>query len=326
MPKLRAIDLAMADVEVAVRLRGEAGHDLRDPPLAHVGGDDLADEIAPFGSGLTLAGDAAAAHQPERLVQCVTLSGRTCDRVHRGKRRRKERVDSVRGSWRSPSAGCSARRGRQALCLFSCDQAKTRYPIVLAHGLARLRRAVRRARVLVRHPERRCASGGANGVRDRGEPAELHRGARRAAHRPGRDDRRHHRQAEGQPDRPQPRRARRALRRRGAARPGGVGDDGRHAAQGRRPRRLPARQRRRTAPSREAVLAVFANSLGTVLGLLSGTSNPQDAIAALDALTAAGWRRSTRSYPQGVPTTACGEGAAVGRTASATTRGAAPAC
>ena len=38
----------------------------------------------------------------------------------------------------------------------------------------------------------------------------------------------------------------------------------------------------------EIVLAFFANSLGTVLGLLSGHTNPQDAIAALDSLTSAG--------------------------------------
>ena len=38
--------LRVADVEVAVRLGREAGHDLRDPALAHVGGDDVADEVA----------------------------------------------------------------------------------------------------------------------------------------------------------------------------------------------------------------------------------------------------------------------------------------
>jgi triacylglycerol lipase len=59
----------------------------------------------------------------------------------------------------------------------------------------------------------------------------------------------------------------------------------------------------------EAVLAAFANSLGTVLGLLSGTSNPQDAIAALDALTSQGLATFNASYPQGVPTSSCGEGA-----------------
>ena len=59
----------------------------------------------------------------------------------------------------------------------------------------------------------------------------------------------------------------------------------------------------------EAVLAAFANSLGTVLGLLSGTSNPQDAIAALDALTSQGAAAFNATYPQGVPTSSCGEGA-----------------
>jgi triacylglycerol lipase len=59
------------------------------------------------------------------------------------------------------------------------------------------------------------------------------------------------------------------------------------------------------------VLSYFANSLGTVLGLLSGSSNPQDAIAALDSLTTAGLAAFNASYPHGVPTTACGSGAAV---------------
>ena len=61
----------------------------------------------------------------------------------------------------------------------------------------------------------------------------------------------------------------------------------------------------------ESVLAYFAESLGMVLGLLSGSQNPQDAIAALGQLTAAGGAAFTASYPQGVPTTACGEGAYV---------------
>jgi triacylglycerol lipase len=61
----------------------------------------------------------------------------------------------------------------------------------------------------------------------------------------------------------------------------------------------------------EGVLAYFANSLGTVLGLLTGSSNPQDAIAALGSLSSAGTATFNASYPQGVPGSACGEGAAV---------------
>jgi len=60
----------------------------------------------------------------------------------------------------------------------------------------------------------------------------------------------------------------------------------------------------------EAVVAAFANSLGTVIGLLTGHTNPQDAIAALDSLTAAGTASFNAQYPQGVPPTACGQGAA----------------
>jgi len=61
----------------------------------------------------------------------------------------------------------------------------------------------------------------------------------------------------------------------------------------------------------ESVLAYFANSLGMVLGLLTGNTNPSDAIAALNSLTAAGLAQFNTSYPQGVPTTACGNGAAI---------------
>ena len=60
----------------------------------------------------------------------------------------------------------------------------------------------------------------------------------------------------------------------------------------------------------ESVVAFFANSLGTLLGLLSGSSNPQDGIAALDSLTTAGMATFNAQYPQGVPATSCGNGAA----------------
>ena len=58
------------------------------------------------------------------------------------------------------------------------------------------------------------------------------------------------------------------------------------------------------------VLVYFANSLGTVLNLLTGHSNPLDAVAALDQLTATGMATFNAAYPQGVPSTACGSGAA----------------
>lgn len=60
----------------------------------------------------------------------------------------------------------------------------------------------------------------------------------------------------------------------------------------------------------EGVLAFFANSLGTVLSLLTGHTNPQDAIAGLNSLTTAGLAAFNAQYPQGVPATACGQGAA----------------
>lgn len=61
----------------------------------------------------------------------------------------------------------------------------------------------------------------------------------------------------------------------------------------------------------EAVLSAFANSLGVVLGLISGSVDPQDPVAALEQLTSDGAADFTAAYPQGVPTSACGEGAPV---------------
>ena len=47
--EVEADRLGVADVEVAVGLRREAGDDAAVPPLAEVGGDDLADEVAALG-------------------------------------------------------------------------------------------------------------------------------------------------------------------------------------------------------------------------------------------------------------------------------------
>ncbi|RIL08030.1 MAG: lipase [Proteobacteria bacterium] len=58
-----------------------------------------------------------------------------------------------------------------------------------------------------------------------------------------------------------------------------------------------------------AVISALGNSLGSVLAFLTGHSNPQDAIAALGSLTAAGTAAFNASYPAGVPATSCGEGA-----------------
>jgi triacylglycerol lipase len=57
------------------------------------------------------------------------------------------------------------------------------------------------------------------------------------------------------------------------------------------------------------VLATLGNSLGTVIGLLSGHSDPQDAIAGIQSLTTSGCAAFNATYPQAVPTTACGNGA-----------------
>lgn len=61
----------------------------------------------------------------------------------------------------------------------------------------------------------------------------------------------------------------------------------------------------------QSVVNFFAESLGTVIGLLSGTTNPQDGLAALESLSSAGTAAFNAAHPQGVPGSACGEGASV---------------
>lgn len=58
------------------------------------------------------------------------------------------------------------------------------------------------------------------------------------------------------------------------------------------------------------VVEFFGDALGTVIGLLAGSSNPQDTAAALDSLTTAGTAAFNAAYPRGVPASACGEGTA----------------
>ncbi|MEM9553618.1 MAG: triacylglycerol lipase [Acidobacteriota bacterium] len=59
----------------------------------------------------------------------------------------------------------------------------------------------------------------------------------------------------------------------------------------------------------EGALSFFADSLGVIVGLLSGTTNPQDSVAGLESLSEAGAAAFNAVHPAGVPTTACGDGA-----------------
>jgi triacylglycerol lipase len=61
----------------------------------------------------------------------------------------------------------------------------------------------------------------------------------------------------------------------------------------------------------EDVLSFFADSLGVVLGLLSGQTSPQDSVAALESLTSEGMDAFNATYPAGLPGAWCGEGASV---------------
>ncbi len=60
----------------------------------------------------------------------------------------------------------------------------------------------------------------------------------------------------------------------------------------------------------QAVLGTIVNSFTTLIEVLSGSPNdPQNSIAALDSLTTAGMAKFNLAHPEGVPATACGEGA-----------------
>ncbi|TMQ23360.1 MAG: triacylglycerol lipase [Deltaproteobacteria bacterium] len=56
----------------------------------------------------------------------------------------------------------------------------------------------------------------------------------------------------------------------------------------------------------QTVLAAFGNSLGTVIDLLTGTSMPQDAIGALHSLSSAGAAEFNQQFPAGLAATRCG--------------------
>jgi len=61
----------------------------------------------------------------------------------------------------------------------------------------------------------------------------------------------------------------------------------------------------------EALLAGIVNGLGSLIHFLSGSpsTNPQNSLGSLESLNSEGAARFNAKYPQGVPTTACGEGA-----------------
>ena len=61
----------------------------------------------------------------------------------------------------------------------------------------------------------------------------------------------------------------------------------------------------------EAVLAGIVNGLGSFINFLSGSrsTQPQNALGSLESLNSQGAARFNAKFPQGIPTTACGEGA-----------------
>lgn len=63
----------------------------------------------------------------------------------------------------------------------------------------------------------------------------------------------------------------------------------------------------------EAIIAGLVNAIGTGIHFLSGSSStsPQDSLGSLESLNSEGAARFNAKYPQGIPTSACGEGAYV---------------
>lgn len=63
-----------------------------------------------------------------------------------------------------------------------------------------------------------------------------------------------------------------------------------------------------------AVLVSITNGLGQIISFLSGSPTiPQNSLAAVNSLSTAGTLKFNAKYPEGVPTTACGEGAYTAR-------------
>jgi triacylglycerol lipase len=58
------------------------------------------------------------------------------------------------------------------------------------------------------------------------------------------------------------------------------------------------------------LVAGFVNALSTFIAVMSGNNDPQDALGALTSLSSAGAASFNARFPQGMPTTSCGQGPA----------------
>ena len=65
------------------------------------------------------------------------------------------------------------------------------------------------------------------------------------------------------------------------------------------------------ATLRRTILAGFANAFSNFIEFLSADGDPQDAVAALNSLTTRGLTTFNRTHPQGMPTQSCGSGASL---------------
>ncbi len=60
-----------------------------------------------------------------------------------------------------------------------------------------------------------------------------------------------------------------------------------------------------------ALVVGFVNALSTFIAVMSGNDDPQDALGALASLSSSGAAVFNARFPQGLPSTSCGQGAAV---------------
>jgi triacylglycerol lipase len=60
-----------------------------------------------------------------------------------------------------------------------------------------------------------------------------------------------------------------------------------------------------------SLVAGFVNALSTFIAVMSGNNDPQDALGALVSLSSAGSASFNARFPQGIPSTSCGQGAAI---------------
>ncbi len=187
---------------------------------------------------------------------------------------------------------------------------QTRHPIVLVQRPARFRQPARCLRLLVRHSVR-TACRRREGLRRQRVGGEFEHRARRTADSRPRSSARALRPQQVQPDRTQPRRSDDFA----VSPPCGLTSSRRSLRSARRTRaaKSPMRWMRHCHRARRCVRWSPVSSMHSAVSWAScpRNSDPQYALGALASLNSAGSNAFNALHPQGVPTSSCGQGAAV---------------